>query len=519
MAEGFMTHRWWTLGVVCTGVFMLLLDITIVNVALPDIAGAFGATLSGLQWVIDAYALALAALLLTAGILADRSGRKLLFLIGIGVFTVGSLLCGTSPGIVFLSIARAFQGIGGAIMFATSLAMLSESFKGAERGIAFGVFGAITGMAVAIGPVIGGALVSGLGWRWIFLVNIPVGIIVFVVTILRVGESRDPSPRRLDMLGFMTFSTGLAALIFGLIRSNTSGWGSFTVVGSLVAAVVLLAGFIAAEIAQRDPMFDLRLLRVPTFDGGLVAAFGISASIFSAFTYTILFVQDILGLSALSTGVRFLPLSVSIFVAAGIAGRLTSVLPKRLLIAPGFVLIGVGLLLMRGLTPTSGWVHLLPGMIVGGIGAGLVNVPLVATAVGVVDPRRAGMASGINSTFRQIGIATGIAVLGAVFIARIRSTVIAQLAGTVLADRSHEIAVAAASGRIGLTLSFLPESQRPLVAVVTRTGFVDGLNLILLIAALLAFAGAILSFFLIRERDFVADQGRGAKLTKPQVPV
>ncbi|MCL5734836.1 MAG: MFS transporter [Actinobacteria bacterium] len=513
-----MARRWWTLGVVCTGVFMLLLDITIVNVALPDIAVAFKATISGLQWVIDAYSLALASLLLTAGIMADRAGRRLLFFIGIGIFTMGSLLCGTSSGIVFLSISRAFQGIGGAIMFATSLAMLSESFKGRERGIAFGVFGAMTGIAIAVGPVIGGALVSGLGWRWIFFVNIPVGIIVFVATLLRVDESRDPNPKRLDLLGFITFSTGLAALIFGLIRSNTAGWGSLTVIGSLVGAAVLLAAFVAAEGLSRDPMFDLRLLRVPTFDGGLIAAFGISASIFSALTYLVLFLQDVVGLSALSTGVRFLPLSLSIFVAAGVAGRLTSDLPKRFLISPGFVLIGVGLLLMRGLTPTSGWTHLLPGMIVSGVGGGLVNVPLVATAVGVVPPSHAGMASGINSTFRQVGIATGIAVLGAIFIARIRSTVISQLAGTVLAAQSHDIAVAAASGRIGLTLSSLPQVDRPLVAAATRAGFVDGLNLILLIAALLTFLAAVTSFFLIREKDFVADQGRSARALKSAGP-
>ena len=405
-------------------------------------------------------------------------------------------------------------------MFATSLALLSGSFKGKERGVAFGAFGAMTGVAIATGPVIGGALVSGLGWRWIFLVNIPVGVIVFVLALLRVNESRDPEPRRLDLPGFVTFSLGLCALIFGLIRSNGSGWSSVTVIGSLVGAVVLLGAFVAVELLRRDPMFDLGLLRVVTFDGGLGAAFGVSASIFSALTYLIFFVQGILGLSALSTGVRFLPMSVSIFFAAGVAGRLTSLLPTRLLIAPGFVLVGTGLLLMTRLTVTSGWMHLLPGMIVGGVGVGLINVPLVATAVGVVPPRRAGMASGINSTFRQIGIATGIAVLGTLFITHIRSTVIDQLAGTPLAAHSHELAIAAASGRINQALAQVPEAQRQLVKEVTRAGFVNGLNLILLIAALLSFLTAALSFVLIRERDFVEGQGRaGAKrgaVTKPE---
>ena len=356
-----MARKWWTLVVVCLGIFMLLLDITIVNVALPDIAGSFHASLSALQWVIDAYALALASLLLTGGILADRNGRRLLFLIGVVIFTIGSALCGGAISMVFLSVSRAFQGIGGAIMFATSLALLSESFKGPERGVAFGLYGGMTGLAVATGPVIGGALVSGLGWRWIFFVNIPVGIFVFVIALLRVDESRDPEPKRLDLLGFITFSTGLFALIFGLIRTNHSGWSSLTVIGSLVAAFVLLAAFVASQLLRDDPMFDFKLLRVPTFDGGLVAAFAISASIFSVLTYLILWVQGLLGLSALATGVRFLPLSLSLFFTAAIAGRLTSLVPARLLIAPGFVLIGAGMLLMGGLTVTSGWMHLLAG--------------------------------------------------------------------------------------------------------------------------------------------------------------
>jgi EmrB/QacA subfamily drug resistance transporter len=502
-----MARKWWTLVVVCVGVFMLLLDLTIVNVALPGIATTFGASLSGLQWVIDAYALALASLLLTAGILADRNGRRRLFVIGVAIFTVGSLLCGTATGIVFLSIARAGQGIGGAIMFATSLALLSETFKGAERGVAFGAFGAMTGIAIAAGPVIGGALVSGLGWRWIFFVNIPVGVFVLVLALLRVNESRDPEPKRLDLLGFITFSAGLCSLVFALIRTTASGWGSPVVYGPLVAAAALLGAFVANERLRRDPMFDFSLLRVPTFDGGLIAAFGMSASLFSVLTYLVFYVQDILGYSALQTGVRFLPLSLAIFFSAAAAGRLTSFLPTRLLISPGFVLIGVGLFLMGRLSPSDHWHHLIPGMIVAGVGAGLVNVPLVATAMGVVVPRRAGMASGINSTFRQIGIATGIAVLGTIFISRIHSTIIAKLAGTALAARSHEIASAAGSGQIERNLSQIPPAMHQVVGDAVRAGFADGLNLILLIAALLSFLAAILSFFLIREKDFVAGQG------------
>src|SRR5436190_21551378 len=273
-----MERKWWTLTAVSVGVFMLLLDVTIVNVALPAIPQAFGASFSDLQWVIDAYALTLASLLLTAGSLADLYGRRRLFSIGIALFPLGSALCGVSSSATFLALARAGQGVGGAIMFATALALLAHAFRGRDRGTAFGVFGAITGIAVAIGPVLGGAITSGLSWRWIFFVNVPVGALALLVTLARLQESHDPRARRIDYAGFTTFSLGLGALVYGLIRSNEDGWGATNVVGSLVAAAVLLGAFVAVEYVQREPMFDLSLVRVPTFVGGLVSAFGISAS-------------------------------------------------------------------------------------------------------------------------------------------------------------------------------------------------------------------------------------------------
>ncbi len=455
-----MARKWWTLVAVCTGVFMLLLDVTIVNVALPDIQKSLGASLAQLQWVIDAYALSLAALLLTAGSIADRIGHRVVFATGIVVFTLGSLLCGVAGDPTFLALARAAQGVGGAIMFATSLALLSTAFRGRDRGTAFGIFGAVTGVAVAVGPVLGGAITSGLSWRWIFFVNIPIGVFALAVTLLRVLESRDPRPRRIDWIGFTTFSVGLGALVFGLIRSNENGWGSTVVVGSLAAAAVLLGLFVLAEWMQREPMFDLSLVRVPTFVGGLVSAFGISASLFAMLTYLVLYIQNVLGYSAIEAGVRFLPLTGAIFLTAGVAGRLSARVPTRFLIGPGFVLIAIGLLLMHGLTPGSDWTALLPGMIVAGVGAGLVNVPLASTAVAVVEPERAGMASGVNATFRQVGIATGIAALGAIF--------------------SHSIG-----------------------AHPTPQTYVDGLNSIILVGAVVAIVSAVAAFTLIRQRDYV----------------
>jgi len=499
-----MLNKWWTLVAVCAGVFMLLIDLTIVNVALPSIEKAFNAPLSDLEWIVSAYALTLAAFLLTGGSLADRYGRRLVYAIGIVWFTVFSLLCGVAPNALFLNLSRAAQGIGGAIMFSTSLALLADAFRGRDRGAAFGVFGMVTGVAVAVGPVLGGALTSGLSWRWIFFVNLPIGIFTLFVTLRSVHESRDPNAKPPDLPGFATFSLALAALVYGLILSISDGWGSALVDSSLGVAVALLIAFAFVERRTKAPMFDFGLLRVPTFNGGLLAAFAISGGLFALFTFITIYLQDILRLSAIGTGVRFLPLSAAIFVTSGIAGRLTTHVPRRMLITPGFVLIGIGLMLMRGLTPQSTWTHILLGLIIAGVGAGLVNVPLASTAVGVVDPGRAGMASGINATFRQAGIATGVATLGTIFATEVRSGVAGALSGTPLASHAGRITHAITNGTAQQAIASTPPSLRGAVVLATRTGFVDGLNLIFLIAAILSFVGAIATFLLVREQDFVA---------------
>ncbi len=245
--------KWWTLVAVCTGVFMLLLDITIVNVALPDIQAQLDASLSDLQWVIDAYALSLAALLLTAGSLADLYGRRKVFVIGLVLFTIGSIACGAAQDILLLTISRAFQGIGGAAMFATALALLAGAFTGRDRGVAFGVFGATTGVAVAVGPVLGGVLTSGLSWRWIFFVNIPISLLAAAVTLLKVRESHDPRAGRPDWIGFVTFSVALGALVYGLIEAGSRGWGDGLVVACFVASAVLLVVFVVSQLVQDQP--------------------------------------------------------------------------------------------------------------------------------------------------------------------------------------------------------------------------------------------------------------------------
>jgi EmrB/QacA subfamily drug resistance transporter len=499
-----MEKKWWTLMVVAIGVFMLLLDITIVNVALPAIQRQLHASLSDLQWVIDAYALSLAALLLMAGSLADLLGRRAVFATGIMIFTAGSLLCGLAGSSLFLSLARAGQGVGGAVMFATSLALLAQTFSGSERAMAFSVFGAITGIAVAVGPVLGGAITSGLSWRWIFFVNVPIGIVAIALTLLRVEESRDPQARQPDWRGFLTFSAGLALVVYGLIETNSHAWDSARVVGALGAGGLLLVAFVIVELTQERPMFDLGLLRNPTFVGGLMSAFAISASVFAMLTFIVLYLQNVLGYSAIDTGLRLLALTGALFVTAGAAGRLTALVPIRFLIGPGFVLIGAGLLLMRGISGASGWTHLLPGLIVAGVGAGLVNVPLASTAVGVVDPARAGMASGINTTFRQVGIAAGVAALGSIFAAQVRSSVMSRLADTQLASSAHAIAHALGTGHAAQALASAPPALRGQLAAAATRSFAEALNDILLVAGLVALCGAALALVLIRQKDLVA---------------
>jgi EmrB/QacA subfamily drug resistance transporter len=496
-------NKWWALVAVCLGTFMLLLDITIVNVALPDIQSALHSSFSDLQWVVDAYALTLAALLLTAGSLADLYGRRLLYVIGLAVFTAASLLCGVAGSTLLLQLSRGLQGVGGAIMFSVSLALLADAFRGKDRGTAFGVWGAITGLAVAIGPLLGGALTSGLSWRWIFFVNLPLGLIAIAITLAKVTESRSPQARRPDWLGFALFTVALSSLVYGLIESNQRSFSDSLVIGCLIASGVLLLVFLAVEVRGRHPMFDLSLFRLPTFSGGAVAAFGLSASIFALLLYLVLYLQDILGYSALATGLRLLVLSGGILGTSTIAGRLSSRVPVRLLIGPGLLFVGIGLLLMRGLTATSTWTHLVPGLIIAGAGVGMINPPLASTAVGVVRPQQAGMASGISSTFRQVGIATGIALLGTLFSGQVKTYVIAHIVAVPgLSGHGQQIATAIQSGTIKQTIARLPANIQPLVAQITKSAFTTGLNRILLVGAVIALVSAVVSFVTIRSKDF-----------------
>ncbi len=501
-----MQQKWWTLTAVGVAIFMLLLDITIVNVALPDIQRELGASFSDLQWVVDAYALTLASLLLVSGSLADLLGRRLIFVIGLVVFSVASLGCGLASTPTVLTLSRAVQGIGGAMMFATSLALVAQAFRGRDRGVAFGVVGAVTGAAVAVGPLVGGVLTDGLGWEWIFLVNVPIGIGAVALTLARVEESRDPRPGGIDFPGVVTFAGSLFCLIFALVRGNQEGWSSALIVGLLVGSVVLMAAFIAVELRREEPMLDLALFRKPAFAGASITAFSVSASLFALFLYISLYLQNILDFSPLQAGLRFLPISLLAFLVGPVAGRLSARVPARLFLGGGLLLVALGLLLMHGLTPDSEWTALLAGFIVAGVGVGLINPPLASTAIGVVEPARSGMASGINSTFRQVGIATGIAGLGAVFQHRVESIVAKGLAGTPASERAGEIAQAVSSGGGGRVAQAVPPQARETVARVTTDAFVGAFNTLLVIGTATALVGAVCAAVLVRPRDFVSSE-------------
>jgi EmrB/QacA subfamily drug resistance transporter len=493
-------RKWRALIIVCVAIFMLLLDITVVNVALPDIQKELHTSFTDLQWVVDAYALTLATSMLNAGTLGDLLGRKRVFTAGVVLFTLASALCGASTSPLFLILARGVQGLGGAAMFAVSLAIIAQEFQGRERGTAFGIWGATVGAAVAIGPLVGGALTTYLGWRWIFFVNVPIGIACVAGSLRVLQESRDEQAGGFDVPGFLTLTGGLFALVLGLLRGNDWGWSSARVVGLFAAAVVLLTLFVLVERRSDRPMFDVSLFRVPTFTGAQITAFAISAGMFSQFLYLALYLQNVLGYSPIAAGVRFLPLSVMAFVTSPLSGRLSAQVPVRLLLGGGMILVGIGLLLMHGITPSSVWTTLLGGFLVGGAGIGIVNAPLASTAVSVVEPRRAGMASGINNTFRQVGIATGIAGLGAIFQDRIRS----ELTGHVPAGHAAQFAQAVAGGSARQALQALPPGARAHAAALARSAFIAGLNEILLVGSFVLFAGAVCAFALVRSEDFVA---------------
>jgi EmrB/QacA subfamily drug resistance transporter len=402
-----------TIAVACIATAMLMLDISVINTALSNIAHGLDTGLSGLQWVVDAYTIPLAATVLTAGALADRLGRRRVFLVGLSVFTAMSALCGAASGIGMLVASRAVQGLGASVMFATSLALISQVTPRHEARVkALAAYGTVIGASFALGPFIGGSLTALFGWRAIFLINVPIGAVALWITYRRVGEGRDPTPRPIDWPGQATLIGGLFLLVLALLRGNTDGWGSAGIVAALAGAAVLLVAFVALEGRTPEPMLPLRLLGQRRFAGPQVAVFAIAASFFAVFLYTTLYLQTVLGLSAIQTGLVYLPGTFLVFVVSGATAQFGQKVSPANIATVGLALVAVGLGLMLIIEVGSSWTAILPGLLVVSVGTGLFNPTGSALALQALPDAQSGLAAGANDTFRQAGVAVGIAALG-----------------------------------------------------------------------------------------------------------
>jgi EmrB/QacA subfamily drug resistance transporter len=495
--------RWAPLLAVCLGTFMLLLDVSIVNVALPDMATALDASFTGLQWVIDAYALALAALLLLVGSIADAVGRRRTYLLGLAVFTAASLVCGIAPSVDLLVAARAVQGIGAAAMLATTIALLNTAYSGRDLGTAFGVWGATSGAAVAAGPIIGGLLTQGLSWRWIFFVNIPIGLATVVMARRTLSESRLPQRPRIDWAGGAAFTLAAAALTFALVRVAEEGWGSIQTLGALAVAAAGLAAFVGIERRVAEPMLDLALLRRSSFVGVLLGAALLSISAFAGLIYVSIWLQTVLGLGAISAGLVTLPLSGVAFFVAGGLGRVLHGVSPRWTVGGGLAIIGVGDLLMLGLDGGSGWAAVLPGLAVIGVGAGIATPMVVAAAMASVPRERGGMAAGAVNTGRQLGFAAGIGVLGSIFSGRVDA----------LLPGGADVAHAVTSGGSAAVLAAAPAGSRATLDGAIHAAVGGALGTTFLVAGILGVVGGAVVALLLRERAVEpAREGVGARV-------
>ena len=486
----------WTLVLVCTAAFMLLLDITVVSVALPSIQRDLGASLPDLQWVSAAYALVLAVLLLPAATLGDRLGRRRLFLVGLVIFTGGSLACALAMTSLQLELFRALQGVGGAVLFATATPLLRAEFSGAALARALGAFGATLGAASAIGPLAGGVLTDTLGWRFIFFVNLPIGVAAFAGGVAKLRESRDPAGGRADWVGTGLIIVALTALMFALIRGNALGWSSPEIVVLFATAAVAFAGFVIYELRfAAAPMADLRLFRRRSFAATGFVAFAISATVIGMITYLSLYMQNTLGYSPVQAGLRFLPMTLVSFTVALLTGRLIGKVAMRVLLGVAMAAAAAGLASMAQLTAASTWLVLLPGFILAGIGLGITSTGLASAALSAVEPARAGMAAGLTNTLRQVGTAAGVAVLGALYASRVTAATLHDLAGLPAPPGAvHRLAAAVGSGAGTRVDAVVPPAARAAVSHAARAGTASGLRDVLLAAAAFAAVGAIVGF-------------------------
>ena len=408
-------RKWWTLGALSFALFMIMLDNTVVNVALPSIQRDLGIGLSELEWTVNAYALTFAVLMLTGGKLADFFGRRRIFLIGLVTFTISSLACGLAATGGTLIGARTLQGIGAALMLPATLSIISATFPAHQRGMAIGIWAGVSAMALAIGPLIGGLITEHINWSWIFFVNVPIGVLGLIVGRLVIKESRDTSAeQRLDFPGLLASAIGLFALTFALIEANSYGWTDPMIIGLFVLSAVSLAAFVLLELHQRSPMLDLSLFRSSTFAGANVVALLVTLAMFGVFFFMSIYMQNILGYSATKTGAAFLPMTILIILIAPISGKASDRIGSRALMTAGMLCLSASLIVFSRLGLDSTFWDILPGLVVGGFGMALVMTPMTAAALGSVPVEKSGVGSGVLNTFRQLGGALGIAVMGAI---------------------------------------------------------------------------------------------------------
>ncbi|GGY70583.1 MFS transporter [Streptomyces omiyaensis] len=506
-------RRWWPLTAICLGTFMLLLDVTIVTVALPAVAADLGTDLSDVEWVVDVYALALASLLLGVGSRADRIGRRKVYLAGLAVFTAASAVCGLAPDAGVLIGARAVQGAGAAGMFGTTIALLGTHYRGRERGIAFAVWGATNSVAAAAGPMAGGLLTQYLDWRWIFFVNLPVCLAAVVTTLRSVRETEVPrrDGRRADVLGVVAFTVASGSLTFGLVRAHSDGWATPLTLGLFAVAGIALVLFVLAETRHREPVLDLSLFRSPSFTGIMTGALCLQGAAFAHLLYESLWMQSVLGYEPVEAGLYLLPLCASAFAASALAGRFGP-WPPRVSVGGGLALVALGSVMQAGLDAGSTGGSLVAGLVVSGVGVGLVTPSLAAAALATVPPERAGMVGGAVNTFRQLGFALGVAVFGLIFQSRVERALTAD--GGV--PDPHGTAAALSGGQARSIVAGLPEGDRAGMTDLVREAFASGLNAVLLVAAALGAVASLLVVATVRLPAGGPERGRAGAGASPR---
>ncbi len=480
----------------CFALFMAMLDNTVVNIALPTLSRDLGAGVSGLQWIVDGYVLAFASLLLTGGILGDRYGRKKMFLTGLAVFTLSSFACGLAASTAQLIAFRALQGVGAALLMPGTLSILTVTFPAQERAKAIGIWAGVSGLALALGPTVGGWMVENVGWESIFFLNVPIGALGFVVGWRVIRESRAQELRRLDLGGLGLGTAGLFSVTYGLIEANRLGWGDPLIVGALVAAAVFFAAFLAYERRTDHAMLPLSFFRIPAFSAGASVAFAVSLGMFGTFFFASLYMQLVRGYDAFGTGLRFLPLTAMVIVAAPNAGRLASKYGSRWPMVIGLTLAGTGLLLQTQIGIGTSFAFLVPIFMIMGLGMGSTMTPMTAAVMNAVGPARAGLGSATTNTAREVGGVFGIALLGTLLTTKLKSSFTAAVAGLGLTPGvERAIVETAGHGRFDPSIvRDLPAAKQAAVQQAFGSSFLDGFHLAVLIAGLVLLAAAVISW-------------------------